>query len=333
MKGFVVCGALLALCTAITVSTDDPDFEDWKDKFRKSYSSSEEEVYRKDIWLSNRDYVVKHNELADLGFKSFRLGMTYFADMKNEEYKQMAFGNCLTEFKSKQNRRSTFQTLPMKTLVPSSIDWRNEGYVTPVKDQRECGSCWAFSATGSLEGQHFRYTGELLSLSEQQLVDCSSDFGNDGCDGGLMDYAYEYIAANKGINTEESYPYEARNGRCHFNASAVTASCSGFADIFAINEKALQATVATIGPVSVAIDASHISFQLYESGIYDEPECSSNDLDHGVLAVGYGTRQDLDYWLVKNSWGHLWGMDGYIYMSRNKGNQCGIATLASYPIV
>ncbi|XP_043938839.1 procathepsin L-like isoform X2 [Protopterus annectens] len=268
MKGFVVCGALLALCTAITVSTDDPDFEDWKDKFRKSYSSSEEEVYRKDIWLSNRDYVVKHNELADLGFKSFRLGMTYFADM-----------------------------------------------------------------TGSLEGQHFRYTGELLSLSEQQLVDCSSDFGNDGCDGGLMDYAYEYIAANKGINTEESYPYEARNGRCHFNASAVTASCSGFADIFAINEKALQATVATIGPVSVAIDASHISFQLYESGIYDEPECSSNDLDHGVLAVGYGTRQDLDYWLVKNSWGHLWGMDGYIYMSRNKGNQCGIATLASYPIV
>ena len=147
-----------------------------------------------------------------------------------------------------------------------SLDWRTEGYVTPVKDQGQCGSCWSFSTTGALEGQHFKQTGQLVSLSEQNLVDCAGDQGNDGCDGGWMDQAFEYIKVNDGIDTEESYPYEAVNVSCRFSADNVGATVSGYTDVASGDESALQQAVATIGPISIAIDASHDSFQHYKSG-------------------------------------------------------------------
>lgn len=272
--------------------------------------------------------------MADQGIKSYRLGMTYFADMENEEYKHLISRGCLGAFNVSQPRKgSTFLRLPALTELPTAVDWRDKGFVTDVKDQKQCGSCWAFSATGALEGQNFRKTGKLVSLSEQQLVDCSGDYGNMGCMGGLMDNAFKYVQANGGIDTEESYPYEAEDGDCHYDPNNIGATCTGYVDVDQNDEDALKEAVATIGPVSVGIDASHSSFQLYESGVYDEPDCSSTELDHGVLAVGYGSEDGKDYWLVKNSWGLSWGTKGYVMMSRNKDNQCGIATSASYPLV
>ncbi|XP_051578667.1 procathepsin L-like [Myxocyprinus asiaticus] len=334
MRVLVVAAAVLAVASAASLSLEDMEFRAWKLKFGKSYSSGKEEAQRKLTWLSNRKLVLVHNILADQGLKSYRLGMTYFADMDNEEYRQVVFHGCLGSFNtSKAHGGATFVQQADGIALPDSVDWRDKGYVTDVKDQKDCGSCWAFSATGSLEGQTFKKTGKLVSLSEQQLVDCSGDYGNMGCGGGLMDQAFQYIEANKGLDTEDSYPYEAQDGQCRFNPSTVGATCTGYVDINTGDESALQKAVATVGPISIGIDAGHSSFQLYESGIYNEPDCSSTDLDHGVLAVGYGTEGGDDYWLVKNSWGLDWGDKGYIKMSRNKSNQCGIATAASYPLV
>nr|XP_057946226.1 cathepsin L.1 isoform X1 [Doryrhamphus excisus] len=334
MKLLLVAAALLAVTSCASISLEDLEFHAWKLKFGKSYSSLLEESQRKQIWLSNRRMVLVHNIMADQGIRSYRLGMTFFADMENEEYKRLISQGCLLNFNTSLPRGgSTFLPQPEGADIPQTVDWRDKGYVTDIKDQKQCGSCWAFSTTGSLEGQTYKKTGKLVSLSEQQLVDCSGDFGNMGCMGGLMDNAFRYIKKNGGIDTEASYPYEGVDGYCRFNPANIGATCTGYVDVKKGDEHALQQAVATVGPVSVAIDASHQSFQLYDSGVYDEPDCSSSLLDHGVLAVGYGTDNGKDYWLVKNSWGVQWGHKGYIMMSRNKRNQCGIATAASYPLV
>lgn len=234
------------------------------------------------------------------------------------------------------------------------LDWRTKGYVTPVKNQEQCGSCWAFSVTGTLEGQIARKTQKLIALSEQQLVDCSTAYGNAGCCGGMMDYSYKYLEDNHGIDTNASYPYEGVDGTCRFNAKTVAtdvtvslSSLSRFSlegkelilsqssvDIKAQSEADLQDAIATVGPIAVAMDASHSSFQFYSSGVYSEKTCSSTNLDFSLLAVGYGTTTDnQEYYILKNQWSTQWGMDGYVLMARNKNNQCGIATMASYALI
>jgi len=309
-------------------ATLDSHWENFKASYGKVYETPAE-PFRRAIWESNVALIREHNLQADMGEYSYYLGVNEYADWSNEEYKKY-----LTNFLPNNVTQSSSSFLaPSNVQVPDEVDWRKEGYVTGVKNQGQCGSCWAFSTTGSLEGQHFKATKKLVSLSEQNLVDCSRKQGNLGCQGGLMDSAFTYIKANKGIDTEASYPYTGKNGQCHFKPSDVGATVTGFTDIPTGDENALKTAAATVGPISVAIDAAGLRFQLYRSGIFDNPRCSSTKLDHGVLVVGYGTESGQDYWLVKNSWGETWGMKGYIMMSRNKKNQCGIATQASYPLV
>jgi len=204
--------------------------------------------------------------------------------------------------------------------------------VTPPGNQEQCGSCYAFSANGAVESAYFLKTGKLYTLSVQEVLDCSTAEGNQGCNGGLNDYVFQYIIKNKGIETEKDYPYSATGpNTCAFNSSEVVATISSFVDV-PPTETALQNAVA-LTPVANIFDASHASFQFYTGGVYNEPKCSSTQLDHTALVVGYGALNGVDYWIVKNSWGTEWGMKGYILMSRNKSNQCGVATEASYPVV
>jgi cathepsin L len=324
--------ALLALCLVFTAklalaAPATVNFEVFKTLYGKQYATAEEETLRRSIFTHNMAYIAAHNANPS---HSYKLAHNEFADLSHAEFAQL-FLQRPTDY-SQIERRGDVHIASVGDL-PATVDWRQKGAVTGIKNQGQCGSCWSFSTTGSLEGQHFLKTGQLVSLSEQNLVDCSGKFGNQGCNGGLMDQAFEYIKANGGIDTEASYPYEGVDGNCRFNPANVGATVNNYTDVAKGSESDLQDAVANVGPVSVAIDASHESFQFYHSGVYDPLACSSTALDHGVLAVGYGTLSGKDYWLVKNSWGTSWGMQGYINMARNKSNKCGIATSASYPIV
>nr|AJF94913.1 cathepsin L4 [Nephilengys cruentata] len=327
----VFCAVSLANAFVSELDVIKEEWEAFKLEFSKIYEEIED-TFRMKVFMENKHKIAQHNKLFLTGHKSYSLSMNKFGDLLHHE-----FISAVNGFKRNYNESlsegSTFLS-PSNIKLPDKVNWTAEGYVTPVKDQGSCGSCWSFSATGALEGQHFRQTGKLVSLSEQNLVDCSGKFGNEGCNGGLMDQAFDYIKSNHGIDTEESYPYKAKQGRCHYKKQNAGATDTGFVDIPSGDETKLMEAVATVGPVSVAIDASHESFQFYSKGVYDEIECNSQELDHGVLVVGYGTtKRGIDYWLVKNSWGTSWGEYGYIKMSRNKENQCGIATQASYPLV
>jgi len=310
----------------------DKRWENFKRRYNKTYPQASEEAKRHAIWYNNTQLIKAHNIEFHEGKTTFRLGPNSHMDMTAREFAAHFNG-----FKkhSKVEDFSQESNVDIKDL-PAEVDWVNKGYVTPIKNQQQCGSCWAFSATGSMEGAHFKKTGKLVSLSEQNLVDCSDAEGNMGCDGGLMDQAFNYTVINKGIDTEASYPYKAIDQKCMFNATNVGTTISSWTDIPTGSEPDLQKAIATVGPISVGIDASQYTFQLYKSGIYYDPNCSSQFLDHGVLAVGYGSKktgQYKDYYLVKNSWGKDWGMEGYIEMSRNRDNNCGIATQSSYPVV
>jgi cathepsin L len=309
------------------------EFEGFKLRHGKMYKDAREESFRLKIFADNKHRIAKHNKLFAQGLHNFSLAMNKYGDLLPQEFVSVMNGFKQSKLLQKKHVGITYLS-PTNVNIPKEWDWRDHGYVTPVKDQGQCGSCWAFSATGSLEGQHYRKSKKMVSLSEQNLVDCSGKFGNEGCNGGLMDNAFQYVKENGGIDTEDSYPYDARDEDCHYNPKNSGATDSGYVDVASGNEKKLQEALATVGPISIAIDASQETFQFYSHGIYDEPHCSSTELDHGVLAVGYGTdKKGRDYWIVKNSWGESWGDKGYILMSRNKRNQCGVATQASYPLV
>ncbi|CAF1026707.1 unnamed protein product [Adineta steineri] len=277
----------------------------WKNQFNKSYSNVEERLCRV-IWENNLKIVEEHHRQANLGAYTYWLGMNQFGDLTNEEFVKL-----LNDFRN----------------------WRDKDVVVPVKDQGQCGSLWAFAAVGSIESAYAIKTGKLVSLSEQQLIDYSTLLGNMGCYGGSTTVAFQYIQEAGGIQASDTYPYKAIEDKCTFTTSKVIVELCGFVNISFGSEAALQQAVALLGPVAASVDARHQLFQFYRSGVYNEPYCSQTKLDFSMLIVGYGNESDKDYWLLKNSWGVGWGAQGYIKMTRNKNNQCGIATLASYPIL
>uniref|UniRef100_A0A8C4ZK46 Cathepsin La n=1 Tax=Gadus morhua TaxID=8049 RepID=A0A8C4ZK46_GADMO len=338
----VVTLCLSAVLSAPTLDSQlDEHWNLWKGWHNKEFHVKEE-GWRRMVWEKNLKKIEIHNLEHSIGKHSYRLGMNHFGDMTHEEFRQVMNG-----YKPRQQRKTKGSMFmePNFLAPPPAVDWREKGYVTPVKDQGSCGSCWAFSTTGALEGQQFRKTGKLVSLSEQNLVECSQAEGNEGCNGGLMDQAFQYVEDNGGLDSEDSYPYLGTDDQpCHYDPKFNSVNDTGFVDIPSGKERALMKAVAAVGPVSIAIDASHESFQFYESGIYNEKACSSEDLDHGVLVVGYGFEgEDVDgkkYWIVKNRdvlffffQPNKWGDKGYILMAKDKKNQCGVATAASYPLV
>lgn len=307
------------------------EFNQFIKDHNKSYSSAEEYAKRYTIWSQTRDLIQRHNEEADRGLHSYTMGMNQFGDMTDDEFKDLML-TLKPELRTTPTHTKTYSC----SSLPSSVDWKAKGYVTEVGNQGACGSCWAFTATGALEGAHKKKTGKLVKLSEQNLMDCSQKYGNQGCFGGLMDSSFKYVKENGGIDTEVSYPYNSLHpvvGKCRYKKANVGATCTGYVDLTKGNETSLQCAIANVGPIAAGVDASSQAFRMYKSGVYDNPDCSSEQLDFSMVIVGYGTENGKEYYNCKNSWGSYWGDHGYIKMVRNKNNQCGLATLASYPTV
>nr|XP_017207692.1 cathepsin S, ortholog 1 isoform X1 [Danio rerio] len=299
----------------------------WKSQHNKTYRNTREERLRRSVWKQNLQDILLHNEAAAVGLHSYTLGLNQLSDMTADEVNDM---NGLLE-EDFPDVNATFSPPSLQTL-PQRVNWTEHGMVSPVQNQGPCGSCWAFSAVGSLEAQMKRRTAALVPLSAQNLLDCSVSLGNRGCKGGFLSRAFLYVIQNRGIDSSTFYPYEHKEGVCRYSVSGRAGYCTGFRIVPRHNEAALQSAVANIGPVSVGINAKLLSFHRYRSGIYNDPKCSSALINHAVLVVGYGSENGQDYWLVKNSWGTAWGENGYIRMARNK-NMCGISSFGIYPTI
>ena len=305
------------------------EFGKFQEKFIKKYESLEDFEHRFGIFRSNLKNILLHNLDST---QNFTMSVNAYTDLSPAEFKERFTGG----FSAVKKTSSCAVYKPSGSSVPGALDWRAKGGVTSVKNQGQCGSCWSFSSSGAMEGAWAIKTGELISLSEQQLVDCSKKYGNMACKGGLMDSAFEY-AIDTGMCADEAYPYTSgvtkEASSCHSCSSVATfSSC---ADVPANNQVDLKAAVA-FGPVSIAIEADTSVFQSYSSGVITSSKCGTN-LDHGVLIVGYGEESGIKYWLVKNSWGTSWGDQGYVKIERsdstNDAGICGIAMQPSFPLV
>ena len=277
-------------------------------------------IFLSALSLTNHEFIKYHNALNH----SYVVGENQFINTTyNNEFTIL---NHYNEINNKKN------ALTFDELYKDSVDWRDKYKVSSVKNQGQCGGCWAFSSVGAVESAWAIRHNTLYNLSEQELIDCSSE--NHGCEGGSMDLAFQYII-NNGLCSNSSYPYTAVDGQCNNNCESLV-KISNYSDIIQNNENILKRAVQR-QPVSVAIQANKRSFQMYQSGIYSDPDCGFK-LDHGVLLIGYGhdKKYNMDYWIIKNSWSESWGENGYIRIQRNINDNrglCGIAMAPSVPII
>lgn len=291
--------------------SEDPavkQWQDWTKKYKKLYATQEETEYRFNVFKKNLG-VIQWMQMTD---ESAVYGPTQFADLTVEE-----FSSQYLTFRAARIPRDEERVYPEVGDLPDEWDWRTYGAVTPVRSQGSCGSCWAFSAGGNLEGRHFLKNGKLVNISTQQLVDCDNE-KDEGCNGGFMEWAFEYINKTGGIMTNEDYPYVGHETTCRFDQSKVAIKVSNWT-FFAKDEVAMQAALVENGPLSIALNASFLQFYLF--GVFDPVWCPSS-LNHGVTLVGYGEEKK-PYWIIKNSWGSSWGEKGYFRMIRGKA-KCGV---------
>jgi C1A family cysteine protease len=313
----LLCGCI-ATCRGYT-------FEAFVSEHSKSYDSVHEYFRRKDVFYENKKIIDEHNADPD---NSFTLGINVYADLTWNEFQTTKIGRNSVE----ESPMDQSYCVPPDAQLPSSFDWEFGGAVTPVKNQGACGSCWSFSATGALEGLNFIANKDNSPLSEQQLVSCDKLDG--GCNGGLMEQAFNYVARN-GICSEADYPYTSGNGvnpKCDRSCQSIF-TIAGYQSVPPRNETALQLSLYR-QPISIAIEADSSVFQFYKDGVMNSAGCGVN-LNHGVLLVGWGELDGTAYWRVKNSWGDAWGKDGYILLAKNisKDGQCGLALEPSYPVL
>ncbi|RDY05171.1 Senescence-specific cysteine protease SAG39 [Mucuna pruriens] len=300
--------------------------EKWMTQYAKVYKDNTEKEKRFQIFKNNVQFIESFNAAGD---KPFNLSINQFADLHNDEFKALLINGQKKAYRVGTVTETSFR-YDTVTKIPATMDWRKRGAVTPIKDQGRCGSCWAFSAVAATEGIHQITTGKLVSLSEQELVDCVKG-ESEGCNGGYTEDAFEFIAKKGGIASETYYPYKGNNKTCKVKKETHgVAQIKGYEKVPANNEKALLKAVAH-QPVSAYVEAS--AFQFYSTGIFTG-KCGT-ETNHAVTVVGYGkSRGGIKYWVVKNSWGTEWGEKGYMRMKRDiraKEGLCGIATGATYP--